>query len=54
MEQYKKAWEKFGIPGEEKRLALRWKIRDAMMKRDIPRVRLAVKSTKPTIREWIP
>ncbi|KAH7702110.1 CBN-HYLS-1 protein [Aphelenchoides avenae] len=54
LEHYKKEWAKISVPGEEARLALRWKIRDAMMKRDMPRVKFATRANKPTVREWIP
>ncbi|CAD5224863.1 unnamed protein product [Bursaphelenchus okinawaensis] len=40
MEKYKKEWALRPPPGENKRLALRWKIREALIKRDIPVIKL--------------
>uniref|UniRef100_A0AAF5D7Z0 Neurotransmitter-gated ion-channel ligand-binding domain-containing protein n=1 Tax=Strongyloides stercoralis TaxID=6248 RepID=A0AAF5D7Z0_STRER len=33
---YKKEWDKQPPPGEQKRLSLRWKVREMMLKKDIP------------------
>jgi len=35
-EIYKQEWEKFPVPGDDKRLALRWKVRDFMSRQDMP------------------
>nr|CAD2197742.1 unnamed protein product [Meloidogyne enterolobii] len=40
LQQYRSEWEKQPPPGEQKRLALRWKIRELMLRRDIPQLRL--------------
>uniref|UniRef100_A0AC34GZ33 Centriolar and ciliogenesis-associated protein HYLS1 C-terminal domain-containing protein n=1 Tax=Panagrolaimus sp. ES5 TaxID=591445 RepID=A0AC34GZ33_9BILA len=38
--QYREAWKKFPVPGEKRRASLRWKIRDIMIGRDIPHLKL--------------
>uniref|UniRef100_A0A914YIT1 Centriolar and ciliogenesis-associated protein HYLS1 C-terminal domain-containing protein n=1 Tax=Panagrolaimus superbus TaxID=310955 RepID=A0A914YIT1_9BILA len=38
--QYREAWKKFPVPGERRRASLRWKIRDIMIGRDIPHLKL--------------
>uniref|UniRef100_A0A915KUK6 Centriolar and ciliogenesis-associated protein HYLS1 C-terminal domain-containing protein n=1 Tax=Romanomermis culicivorax TaxID=13658 RepID=A0A915KUK6_ROMCU len=35
-EIYREQWAKFPVPGEDKRLGLRWKVRDFMSRQDIP------------------
>nr|CAD2141712.1 unnamed protein product [Meloidogyne enterolobii] len=38
LQQYRSEWEKQPPPGEQKRLALRWRIREIMLRRDIPQL----------------
>uniref|UniRef100_A0A914MMM8 Centriolar and ciliogenesis-associated protein HYLS1 C-terminal domain-containing protein n=1 Tax=Meloidogyne incognita TaxID=6306 RepID=A0A914MMM8_MELIC len=38
LQQYRSEWVKQPPPGEQKRLALRWKIREVMLRRDIPQL----------------
>jgi hypothetical protein len=33
-ELYRNEWKKFPVPGENKRLALRWKVREFMLRHD--------------------
>uniref|UniRef100_A0A1I8BBA7 HYLS1_C domain-containing protein n=1 Tax=Meloidogyne hapla TaxID=6305 RepID=A0A1I8BBA7_MELHA len=40
LEQYRSEWAKMPPPGEQKRMALRWRIRELMLRRDIPQLRL--------------
>ncbi|CAD5231709.1 unnamed protein product [Bursaphelenchus xylophilus] len=40
LDNYKREWAQRPPPGENKRLALRWKIREALIKRDIPVIKL--------------
>uniref|UniRef100_A0A183C7I5 HYLS1_C domain-containing protein n=1 Tax=Globodera pallida TaxID=36090 RepID=A0A183C7I5_GLOPA len=40
LEQYRREWGKNPPPGEQKRMALRWRIRELMMRRDIPQLRI--------------
>lgn len=35
-ELYQKEWSKFPVPGEDKRLPLRWKVREYMLRQDAP------------------
>jgi hypothetical protein len=52
LEKYREEWSKFPIPNEEKRLKLRWQIRNAMMKRDIPIIKMAVAPKIVQRQEW--
>ncbi|KAL3100098.1 hypothetical protein niasHS_000709 [Heterodera schachtii] len=45
MEHYRREWAKNPPPGEQKRMALRWRIRELMMKREIPQLRIV--TTEP-------
>uniref|UniRef100_A0A914HYM7 Centriolar and ciliogenesis-associated protein HYLS1 C-terminal domain-containing protein n=1 Tax=Globodera rostochiensis TaxID=31243 RepID=A0A914HYM7_GLORO len=40
LEQYRREWGKNPPPGEQKRMALRWRIRELMMTREIPQLRI--------------
>jgi hypothetical protein len=35
LEQYRSEWAKLPPPGEQKRMALRWRIRELMLRRDM-------------------
>uniref|UniRef100_A0AC35UHS7 HYLS1_C domain-containing protein n=1 Tax=Rhabditophanes sp. KR3021 TaxID=114890 RepID=A0AC35UHS7_9BILA len=49
---YKKEWDKRPAPGEQKRLALRWKIREMMLKKDIPVYKKVHNKVAPRREEW--
>ncbi|KAE9547969.1 hypothetical protein FO519_008821 [Halicephalobus sp. NKZ332] len=39
-QQYQEAWSRFPVPGAKRRKQLRWKIRELMLRRDVPVLRL--------------
>ncbi|CEF61141.1 Hydrolethalus syndrome protein 1, C-terminal domain-containing protein [Strongyloides ratti] len=48
---YKKEWDKQPPPGEKKRLSLRWKVREIMLKKNIPIYKYS-SSMRPPNPEW--
>uniref|UniRef100_A0A0N5C739 HYLS1_C domain-containing protein n=1 Tax=Strongyloides papillosus TaxID=174720 RepID=A0A0N5C739_STREA len=48
---YKKEWDKQPPPGEQKRLSLRWKVREMMLKKNIPIYKYS-SSVRPPNPEW--
>uniref|UniRef100_A0A0N4ZGG9 HYLS1_C domain-containing protein n=1 Tax=Parastrongyloides trichosuri TaxID=131310 RepID=A0A0N4ZGG9_PARTI len=48
---YKKEWDKQPPPGEQKRLSLRWKVREMMLKKDLPVHKFSGVSRRPNP-EW--
>ncbi|KAF7636282.1 HYLS1_C domain-containing protein [Meloidogyne graminicola] len=44
LEQYRTEWAKMPPPGEQKRMALRWRVRELMLRRDIPHLCLVKKN----------
>ncbi|MFH4980291.1 hypothetical protein AB6A40_007000 [Gnathostoma spinigerum] len=54
-EIYRKNWESNPIPGEEKRLRLRWKIREYMLRREVPSLKVSdLMKPRPPNPEWTP
>lgn len=54
-EFYKKEWTKNPPPGEKKRLSLRWKIREFMLRQDIPSLTAAnLARRRRSNPDWVP
>lgn len=51
---YKEEWDRHPAPGEKKRLALRWKVREFMLRHDAPRLNAVPAVTAQHAKDWSP